>query len=167
MQKDSLKIEKKQKISEKNAELSLQKASKKAKIILDTNFLIIPKSIGVDIISEFDRLFGIGCYDLYMFERSEYELKRLLETYKGKERQQVVFSLTFLAFLKKAKGLKILSSQSSKGSIYLDDIIVDFINKSRSEEYFVATVDRELTKRLQEAGNKVIAARKMKFLFIK
>jgi len=167
MQKDSLKTEKKVKIAEESAKKDVEKTSKKAKILLDTNFLIIPRSIGVDILSEFDRLFGINCYDLYVFDKSENELKKLLETYRGKERQHVMFSLTFLAFLKKAKGLKILSSQSSKGTGYLDDIIVDFINKSRPDEYFVATVDRELTKRLQEAGNKVVAARKMKFLFIK
>lgn len=167
MQKESSKTEKKQQIAEKNAAFLLQKDSKKAKIILDTNFLIIPRSIGIDILSEFDRLFGIDCYELFMFERSEYELKRLLDTYRGKERQQVQFALTFMAFLKKAKGLKILSSQSSKGSVYLDDLIVDFINKSRPEEYLVATVDKELTTRLQKTNNRIIAARKMKFLFIR
>jgi rRNA-processing protein FCF1 len=134
------------------------------KIILDTNFLIIPKSIGVDILSEFDRLFGQGCYSLYIFDKTVDELNSLLLKYRGKEKLQVTFAKRFLEFLKKEKGLFILESNKKT---YLDDTLVSFVKSAFPEIYHVATVDTVLSKRLIDVGAKVINARKMKFLFIR
>jgi rRNA-processing protein FCF1 len=160
-------VESKENFREKPEEKKKEVKGASVKIILDTNFLIIPKSLGIDVLSEFDRLFGTACYELLMFERSGKELENLLDKYKGHKRQEVQFAIRFLEFLKKSKGLKILHSQEN---LYIDNQIVSFIKmleRSERHYYYVASVDGELKKRLFDIGSKVIDARKMKFLFIR
>lgn len=138
----------------------------KINIILDTNFLIIPSSLSIDVLSEFDRLFGVNSYEIMIFDKTEFELEKLQKSYTGKELRQVKFAMVFLSFLKKSKDLKIIPS---KGSNYIDDIIVKFIKETRPDNniFYVATVDKDLSLRLVELGAKVISVRKKKFLFIR
>lgn len=133
---------------------------KKIKIILDTNFLLTPLEFNIDIISEFDRV--VGSYDLFMFEKSIFELKDLLKKSSGSFKRNIKIALKLIVHLQKTKGLKILSSKSD---LYLDDLLVNFLKTNK--DYLVATSDKELQKRVLKQGSSVLLIRQKKYLIIK
>ncbi len=119
------------------------------KILLDTNFLLIPAQFRVDIFAEIERIMKEP-YKLYILKQTIDELNKIIEKQRGKHREAAKLALQLI----KQKGLNTIRI-SSKGSV--DDII-----KNIAKNYIVATQDKELKKSLK----KVITLRAKKYLVI-
>ena len=132
------------------------------RIILDTNFFMIPKDFKVDIISEFDKLFGLNAYELFTFQAVFNELDSLFLKLSGSEKQLAKLGRTFLQHLQKTKGLKTISSNNE---LYLDDALTSFL--TNHSDYYVATTDKQLQNKVKELGAKVICVRQGKYLMVK
>jgi len=113
------------------------------KVIIDTNFLVECIRFKIDLFSEIDRL--LIYHELFILDRALEELSRI----KIKER----------ALLKKfLEKFKIIDT-SSYSNLGVDDIITKL-----SEDYVIATQDKELKRRLK--GQKIIIRQK-KYLELK
>ncbi|MEM2983809.1 MAG: hypothetical protein QXL24_01195 [Candidatus Jordarchaeaceae archaeon] len=106
------------------------------KVILDTNFLMAPFEIGVDIISELDRLIKQK-YEIVILKRTIDELKGLSQNPKLKIRRAAKLALEM------AERYKIVEMTNQNGN--LDDLIVRF---SKNTYCVVATNDRNLRRKL-------------------
>ncbi len=120
------------------------------RIILDTNFLMIPGSLGVDIFSEIDRIMETS-YEIFILEGSIGELERIGQEQKGKNKKAAKLALGLL------NRIKILKTK--KGLV--DDLIVNLAIK---EKDLVATQDSALKDRLKVKGVDIIVLRKKKYL---
>ncbi len=114
------------------------------KIILDTNFLLVPFQFGVDIFAEIERICQFN-YKLYVLERSIDELKKINRPYAK-------------AALDLIRAKRIDKIQTEEGNV--DDLLV-------KEDAIVATQDKELIRRLKKTGKTVIQLRQKKYLIIK
>lgn len=119
------------------------------KIILDTNFLLIPAQHKVDIFTEIDRLF-IEKYQLYVVEKSLWELDKVATQGRQKEKLQVKLTKSLL----KTQNIKILA-QDLEGAV--DDLLVDLAQKG----YIIATQDQELKRRIKHG---LLVLRQKKYL---
>lgn len=122
---------------------------KQQKIILDTNFVLIPAQLGIDIFEQIKEEFTCN-YQLYILEQSLKELEKIANEQKGKLKKQVKLTLALI----KAKNIKTLSIPSEKG---VDEILKDMAK----EGYCIATVDKELK---QSIKHNVIYLRQKKML---
>jgi hypothetical protein len=123
------------------------------KVILDTNFLLIPGQFMVDIFAEIGRIMQEQ-FVLYIIDKSLKELNNIVITGKQKDR----FAAKLALALAIQKNLKTLHSFGSKKSV--DDIIVSKADK----DTIVATQDKALRERLKEKGAKIIGLRQKKYL---
>lgn len=121
------------------------------KIILDTNFLMIPYKFRVDVFSEFERICNFN-YKLHIFEQSINELKNILEKQSGKDKKAAKFALKLV----KLKNIGIIKS----GHNDVDELIIDNANN----DTIIATQDVKLKKQLLEKGASVIILRQKKYL---
>jgi len=121
------------------------------KVILDTNFLLIPIQFGVDIFSEIDDLV-LEDHKLLVLDKSIDELKGIIETQKGTSRQAAKLALQLL----ECKG-SILETNSKD---YADDVIVNLAD----DETIVCTQDRELRKRVKEKKARIIGMKQQNYL---
>ena len=121
------------------------------KILLDTNFLLIPVQFKVDIFAEIDRIMDEP-YRLYVLEKSIEELKKIVKEQKGKHKEAANIALKLI----KQKSLNTIKNSTNDS---VDDIIVEI-----GEEYTIATQDKELKQRLKEKNIKVITLRGKKYL---
>lgn len=119
------------------------------KIVLDTNFILIPAQLGIDIFEQIKEEFTCN-YQLYILEQSLKELEKIANEQKGKLKKQVKLTLALI----KAKNIKTLSIPSEKG---VDEILKDLAK----EGYCIATVDKELK---QSIKHNVIYLRQKKML---
>ena len=124
------------------------------KILLDTNFLLIPTQFNVDIFSEIDRII-LENYKLYILDKSIDELKKIIADKKQKLKNKKAAKLALQ--LIKAKNLNIIKTKQDKP---VDDIIADL------KGYIIATQDTELKKRLKAKKVKIITLRAKKKLII-
>ncbi len=124
------------------------------KILLDTNFLLIPAIFKVDIFEEIKRIVNEP-YKLYILDKTIDELKKIVKEQKGKHKEAAKIALQFV----KQKSLNTIKN-STKDSV--DDIIVDI-----ADDYVVATQDKELKKRLKEKNIRIITLRAKKYLVMK
>tara|TARA_B100002003_G_C14026839_1_gene495062 strand:- start:54 stop:434 length:381 start_codon:yes stop_codon:yes gene_type:complete len=124
------------------------------KIILDTNFLLIPTQFNVDIFSEIDRICTFK-YKLYIVDKTIDELKKIIEEQKGKHK----FAAKIALQLVKKKGIGIIKTK--KG--YVDDLILDLLD----ENHILATQDVLLKKRAVKKGIRTISMRSRKYLILK
>jgi rRNA-processing protein FCF1 len=130
----------------------------KTKVILDTNFLVIPGDFGVDIFSEIDRLLSEP-YELCVLDKTVEELEKLvLKLGKKKEGFNVKLGLILL----KQKNLKTLASSSEE---YADNAILAFAAKN-PEKTIVATQDKVLKEKLKSIPVRVIHLRQEKYLVL-
>lgn len=118
---------------------------KKAKVILDTNFLLLPGSKAIDVFSGIEQAMDVP-FKMCVMQHTLEELKGLL---KGKKKDSFNAKLGFI--LAKQKGLKALSSSQKLA----DDAIVDRVD----EKTYVATLDRDLQKRVKDKGGRIISIR--------
>ena len=122
------------------------------KILLDTNFLLIPAQFNVDIFSEINRIM-LENYQLYILDKTIDELKKIIKDKKQKQKHKRAASLALQ--LIKAKDLKILRT---KQDLPVDDLIVNL------KGYIVATQDMGLKRRLKSKKVKIIILRAKKKL---
>ncbi|MBT4647415.1 hypothetical protein HOC11_04050 [archaeon] len=124
------------------------------KIILDTNFLLIPYHFKVDIFSEIDRIID-DKYEILILEGIIDELNNIIEKQTGKHVLAAKMAMTLI----KQKHLKTINIS---GTEYIDDSIVNISD----EMTVVATQDKELKKRLKSKNIKIIVLRNKKYLEI-
>ena len=120
------------------------------KIIIDTNFLMIPFQFRVDIFSEIDRLCNFA-YKLYIFSASIGELESIIKNQKGKSKRAAQFAL-------KLANLKKIGIIDAKGSD-VDGLILE-----NCGDAIIATQDRELKRKLAEKKASIIILRQKNHL---
>lgn len=124
----------------------------KQKILLDTNFVMIPATLKVDIYSELDRICDFP-YELYVLDETFIELNNIIERRRGKEKAAARLAKAILE-AKKPKTLKTTSSD------YVDNIILGL------KGFIVATQDRILRSKLKKQGVRTIVLRQTKYLML-
>jgi len=105
------------------------------KIILDTNFLMIPAQFKVDIFGEIKKVMNYN-YQLFVLKGTIEELNNIIEKQTGKNKSAAKIALKLI----KAKGLKILDINQKP----VDEILIDL-----SKDYIIATQDKELKKKIK------------------
>jgi rRNA-processing protein FCF1 len=131
---------------------------KKTQIILDTNFLLIPGSMGIDIFSEIERIISEP-YELCVLDKTVEELDKIVQNSPKKKEG---FSAKLGIILLKQKNLKTLNSFSEE---YADRAIVEYAAKT-PEKVIVATQDKDLREKLKKIQVRVIQLRQEKYLVL-
>ena len=108
------------------------------KIILDTNFLLIPAQFRVDIFSEIKRIADFP-YQLCILDKTIDELKTIQKNQKGKNKTAAKLALQLI---KKKKIKQIKTTQN----LLVDDLLVQFSKKGA----VIATQDLGLKRRLKK-----------------
>jgi len=128
------------------------------KIIIDTNFLMIPFQFKIDIFSEIEKIV-LEPYSLYIVDKTIDELNKIINEQKGKDKTYAKMATTFI----KLNKIKIINSndENTKDN-YVDDIIVKIVDK----DYIVCTQDKELKKRVKEKKAKIIEMKQRNHLVI-
>ena len=121
------------------------------KIIIDTNFLMMPIQFRVDIFSEIDRIYNFS-YKLYIFDKSIDELNNIIKKRPQKHKKAAQFALKLV----KLKNIGIIKSEKEN----VDALILNNLG----EDTIVATQDLLLKKKLLEKGASVIILRQKKYL---
>ena len=129
----------------------------KKRIILDTNFLLIPAQFGLDIFTELDKTLDYS-YSLFIMDKSLEELKEASKQQKGALKEAVKVTLSLVKSMKDNNKLNIIPAKTS----YIDREILETADK----ETLVATQDLELRRKLHEKGIKTIVMRQRKHLVI-
>ncbi len=124
------------------------------KVILDSNFLLIPFQFRIDIFEELNDLLGKA--EPIVLSTTLEELKRMAEKSHGKRRME------FSAALKLAEKCEVLRVKRGALESY-DDVILRVAGEL---EIPVATNDAELRKRLRRAGLATIYLRQKARLVI-
>ena len=132
------------------------------KIIFDTNFLLIPGSLKVDIFLEIDRIIDEP-YELYIVDKTLNELENIIENQRGKYKEAAKIALQLI----KQKDVKVIDVKQK--SLYMkydfgEHIVDDILLKISDENTIIATQDKELKKKLSEKGIKTIILRNKKHL---
>ncbi len=117
------------------------------KIILDTNFLLIPFQFKVDIFSEIERLCSFT-HKIAMFDTAVGELEKIAREQKGRDKLAASIALQLV----RHKCIEIIKS---KAGLSVDDMTVEYAGK----DTIVATQDSGLKKRLREKGVGIISLR--------
>ena len=126
------------------------------KVIIETNFLMIPFQLKVDIFSEIERIVN-HAYETCVIDKTIDELKKILENERGKTKQAAKFALSLI----EKKKLKIIKTLDDKKDA--DDEIISIAKK---EDCIVATQDKLLKERLKLLKRKVIILRQKRYLEI-
>ncbi|MBI2141328.1 nucleotide-binding protein [Candidatus Woesearchaeota archaeon] len=129
------------------------------KIILDTNFLLIPGQFGVDIFAELQRLCDFSYEPVVLNETIE-ELSGIMADKKAAARDRSAAKLGIQ--LIKAKGIGVLGQQR-KVFKSADKAILELASASGGNAV-VATQDRELRDKLASKGAAVIVLRQKRYL---
>lgn len=121
------------------------------KIILDTNFLMIPIQFKVDIFSEFNRICDFR-YKLCIYKSSVNELGEIIKNQAQKHKKAAEFALKLI----KLKDIEIIESYGN----YVDSSILENLDK----DTIVATQDINLKKELLKKNVPVAILRQKKYL---
>lgn len=109
------------------------------KILLDTNFLVAPFQFSFAVFDEIERLYPV--HELYTLDDALNEAKSIEEGKYGGLVKQLIDN----------QGIEVLETEG-EGSV--DDLIVEV-----SDEFVVATNDKELKQRLLDRGREVLIIR--------
>ena len=126
------------------------------KIILDTNFLLVPGQFHIDIFSEIENIMHYN-YELYIIDKTIDELKKIVKNAKQVDKSAAKIALKLL----EQKNIQIISTKNKEYKI-VDDYILEIVTK----DYFVATIDKELKKKLLSKGVKIIETKQKKYIKI-
>ena len=121
------------------------------KVILDTNFLMIPLQFRVDIFSELNRICHFN-YTLLVYGQTVDELKNVMKKQKGLHKKAAQFALKLI----KLKNIEIIDSEQRD----VDSLILENLDK----DTIVATQDIMLKKEVLEKGSSVVILRKKQHL---
>ena len=132
------------------------------KVILDTNFLMIPFKFKVDIYSELKTI--LDNPKLFIVDKTIDELNNIQITQKGKNKEYAKMAHLSLkkypiSIIKTVKHLNKEPKLSKITSV--DDTIAESAQKG---SYFVATQDQALKKKLKNKEIKIITLRQKKYL---
>ena len=125
------------------------------KILLDTNFLLIPAQFKVDIFSEIERICNFN-YKLYILDKTIEELNNIIEKQRGKNREAAKLALKLI----KLKKISIIKTEET---LTTDNLI---IKKADKKEFIVATQDKFLKKQLKIKNTPLIVLRQKKRLLL-
>lgn len=141
------------------------------RIILDTNFVMMPGELGIDIFSEIERIVP-QTHEICIIDQTLAELENIRKTQSGAAKRAVKLALCLI----KAKGLKILASpqdtlwsgapqacRAGLGKTNVDQLILDIAGG----DDLVATNDAALIKKLKDKGVSLIILRQKKYLTIR
>lgn len=120
------------------------------KILLDTNFLLIPYQFKVDIFSEIKRIAGFK-YRFFIIDNTINELEKILLEQKGKNRHAAVLAL---AFLSRMDFSRINTKGRKNEGKSVDELILE--ESAKSKDWIVATQDAELKRKLKSQGTSLI-----------
>ena len=109
------------------------------KILLDTNFLVAPFELSISIFEELDRMYPVN--EAYTLDDAVQEAKSIESGKYGKLVEKLI----------EVQDIKVLETEG-EGSV--DDLLVDI-----SDEFIVATNDKELKERLVDEGKEVVFIR--------
>ena len=124
------------------------------KILLDTNFILIPAIFRVDIFSEINRIL-FSNYELCVLDKTIEELNNMVKR-EGRLKQNAKLALSII----KARKIRVITTHSQK---YADQLILDTTNKS---QYIVATLDMALKRKLKGKRIPIITMRQKKYLIL-
>ena len=122
----------------------------KNRVLLDTNALLVPGTIGIDIFEELEKL--LGSYEAVVPDFVISELKSIAKSGEGRSKVAAKFALELL------KKVRVLKTEQ-KGRV--DEAIA---NIAKENNFIVFTNDKELRQSLKAKGVKVIYLRQMKYL---
>jgi len=118
------------------------------KILIDTNFFLIPSQYGVDIFTEFERIMDEE-HTLCTIDLVVDELNRLTTKGTGADKKAAKLGLKLL----EAKKIEVLKTEKHLNT---DNQIVKV---AKSPNFIVATRDKELKGLLQQNNTKIIVLR--------
>lgn len=127
----------------------------KLKIVLDTNILMLPAQININLTAELDNLLKLR-YEVIVPEGVIEELKKLVKTSSPKTCRIAKFALEL------AKKFKIIPVKPKPGE-NMDKML---IRLAKSKEYVICTCDNELRRKIREVGAPVIFLRQMSHLVV-
>jgi len=127
----------------------------KRKILLDTNFLLIPYQFKVDIFTQIDKI-SIFKYKIFILDKTLQELNKIVEEQKGKNKDAARIALKLISI----KDIEVIKTESNKNT---DDTIYGIALK---DDFIVATQDKDLKRKLVNQGCKVIILKQKKILAI-
>lgn len=130
--------------------------SKTAKVILDTNVLLLPGE-GIDIFTEITKILDEK-FEFCVIEGTFDELQKIMSGANNPNSAEK-FNAKLGFIMAKQKRLKTISGSSKE---LVDDTIVRVSDKNT----YVATLDKELLNRLKEKGIARIVARQRKYFQI-
>lgn len=116
------------------------------KILLDTNFLLIPYQFKVDIFSEIGRICNFK-YKLCIVDKTLEELKKIIANSRGKHGKAAILALIMLD----QKKAGIIKSREKN----VDEAILETAAKAK-KTYIVATQDAGLKRELKKKGVQLI-----------
>lgn len=126
------------------------------KIILDTNFLLIPFTLKVDIFEEIRRIIH-DQYHISIIDKTLDELKDIMENQTGKNKQAAKFALAIIA---KKRPHMIITGKNN------NNVDMEIINLLKNHDYIIATQDKELKALLKKLNKKIIVLRQKTHLAI-
>jgi len=125
------------------------------KVVLDTNMLMLPVQLNINITAELDKLLELK-YEIVVPEGVIDELKKLFNVSNPKTQRIAKFAL------KLAKKFKIMPLRPKVGES-TDQLLVRLAKK---KDYVICTCDNELRRKIREVGAPVIFLRQMSHLVI-
>tara|TARA_Y100000031_G_C8204805_1_gene378091 strand:- start:632 stop:1057 length:426 start_codon:yes stop_codon:yes gene_type:complete len=121
-------------------------------VIIDTNMLLLPGQFHIDIFSQMEEVMDLP-FELVYIDGTERELMKLAESGSQKDRMAAKLGLILL----KQKSLKSMSSSAGES---VDDAIVRLCGPKIG----VATLDKELKKRVKAKKAMIITLKQKKYL---
>lgn len=134
----------------------------KVKVILDTNFLLSPARIKIDIFKSLKELMNEP-HEVVVLDKSIEELNKLADLKKNKMFVDIALKLIKDYNIKVIKTKSFLNTHKLHEFKDADDLIVELVSQD-PQKYIVATQDKELKKRLKDLGVRRIIIRKKSFL---
>lgn len=125
------------------------------KILLDTNFLMIPCQFRIDIFSELERVCSFR-YKLFVLDATVAELKKLSLS-RGKKGSCAKMALRLI----EVHHIEVIKTQGCAIK-HTDDLIVGIADK----EWIVATQDSNLKRRLKQENVGLITLRQKRYLML-
>ena len=125
------------------------------KVLLDTNFLLVPIRFGVDIFAEAERALN-QLVELTVTSGVLREMESLKEEAGPKFQRELDFALTL------ASRCAVVEDEPREGETVDDSLI----RLASEHGYVVATTDSELRRRLRDRGLKVLYMRQKRYLVV-